>query len=153
MPKRSLISPNFFIGVAAKIFPVLAVGLATTVNSVVVYDALAGSTAYYSYFDPIPVANLQTLPSLAALLSVVSGVLAAIYLAKKRAGLLKACGYVAFASAVAASIPVAIRGDVMVIPNAGLPIFMLAEYAVSYFVGKLPEKEEKKPKAPKLKRR
>ena len=85
------------------LLPVLAVGLATTVDSVMVYDSVAGTTEYYSYFDPIPVGSLQMLPPLAATLAVISGILAAIFLGKKRAGMLKASGIAAFASAAAAS--------------------------------------------------
>ena len=135
------------------LMPVLAVGLATTVDSVTVFDTVTGTTEYCSYFDPVPVENLQMLPSLAATLSLVSGILAAVYVAKKSRRCLKAAGYVAFASAAAASIPMIIRGDVLVIPNVGLPIFMMVQYLVTLAAGKLPEEKAADRKAPRLKKR
>ena len=135
------------------LFPILAVGLATTVDSVMVFDTLTGTTSYFSYFDPVPVANLQMLPPLAAMLCVISGVLAAVYLGKDKKGCLKASGYAAGASAVAATIPIAIQGDVLVVPNVVLPICMLAQYAVAYYMGKQAQKEEANKKAPRLKKR
>ena len=134
------------------LLPVLAVGLATTVDSVMVYDSVAGTTEYYSYFDPIPVGNLQMLPPLAATLALISGVLAAVFLGKKRMGLLKASGIVAFASAAAASVPMMIRGETLVIPNIGLIVLMLAHFLVARYVEKMPA-EAKAKKAPKLKAR
>lgn len=132
------------------LLPVLAVGLATTVDSVMVYDSVAGTTAYYSYFDPIPGSGLQMLPPLAATLAVISGILAAIFLGKKRTGVLKASGIVAFASAAAASIPMMIRGETLVIPNVGLIVLMLAHFLVARYVEKLPAETAGK-KAKKLK--
>ena len=132
------------------LLPVLAVGLATTVDSVMVYDSVAGTTVYYSYFDPIPGSDLQMLPPLAATLAVISGILAAIFLGKKRTGVLKASGIVAFASAAAASIPMMIRGETLVIPNVGLIVLMLAHFLVARYVEKQPA-ETKAKKAPKLK--
>ena len=132
------------------LLPVLAVGLATTVDSVMVYDSVAGTTVYYSYFEPIPAGNLQMLPPLAATLTVISGILAAIFLGKKRMGMLKASGYVAFIAAAAASVPMMIRGETLVIPNVGLVILMLAHFLIARYVEKMPVEADKK-KAPRLK--
>lgn len=147
MKKQTLIKALLIL------LPVLAVGLATTVDSVTVFDTAAGTTEYYSYFDLVPVENLQGLPSLAATLSLISGILSAVYLGKKSAGCLKAAGYAAFGAAIAACIPIVIRGDVLVIPNVMLPIFMLGQYLVTCFVAKLPEEEKSKNKPPRLKKR
>ncbi len=135
------------------LLPVLAVGLATTTDSVTVFDTLAGTTEYYSYFDPIPVTSLQMLPPLAATLCVISGILAAVYLGKKSMRCLKASGYVAFAAAAVASIPIMVRGDVLVIPNMGLAVFMLIHYLVAYLVAKMPQENKNGKKAPRLKKR
>ena len=135
------------------LLPVLAVGMATTVNSVTVFDTVAGTTEYYAYFDLVPVENLQMLPPLAAVLSLASGILAAVYLGKKNLRCLKGAGYTAFAAAVAACVPIAVRGDVLVIPNVALPIFMLGQYLAAYFVGKTPQDTGKQKKAPRLKKR
>lgn len=135
------------------LLPILAVGLATTMDSVTVFDSVAGTTEYYSYFDLIPVESLQMLPPFAATMSLVSGILAAVYLAKKSQKCLKGAGYVAFAAAVAACIPVMIRGEVLVVPNVGLPIFMIAQYGVAYFLAKMPQQTGENQKAPRLKKR
>ena len=147
MKKQTLIKALLIL------FPVLAVGLATTVDSVTVFDTVAGTAEYYSYFDLVPVENLQGLPPLAATLSLISGILAAVYLGKKSAGCLKAAGYAAFGAAIAACIPIVVRGDILVIPNVVLPLLMLAQYLVTYFVAKLPEEVKGKNKAPRLKKR
>jgi len=131
------------------LLPVLAVGLATTVDSVTVFDTVTATTEYYSYFDAIPMGSFQMLLPLAASLCVVSGVLAALWLGKKKPGCLKASGILAFAAAAAASIPIAIRGDVLVIPNVGLPIFMLIHFGIARYAEKLPA-ETKQKKAPRL---
>lgn len=110
------------------LLPVLAVGLATTQNSVTAFDTVSGLTQYYSYFDLVPVSNLQMLPPLAALCSGASGILAAVYLGKKNPGFLRASGYTAIASAFLAAIPTVMRDAVLVIPNVGLPIFMILQF-------------------------
>ena len=127
------------------VLPILAVGLATTTNSVTVFNTLTGETQYYSYFDLVPVSNLQMLPPLAALCSAVSGILAAVYLVKKNPGFLKASGYAAIASASVASILTVMREAVLVIPNVGLPIFMVIHFFCCSTLPKLvaAEKPEK----------
>ena len=127
------------------LLPVLSVGLATTQDSVTVFDTVSGLTQYYSYFDLVPVSNLQMLPPLAALCSAVSGILAAVYLVKKNPGFLKTSGYAAIASASVAAIPTVMREAVLVIPNVGLPIFMVIHFFCCSTLPKLvaAEKPEK----------
>ena len=127
------------------LLPVLSVGLATTQDSVTVFDTVSGLTQYYSYFDLVPVSNLQMLPPLAALCSAVSGILAAVYLVKKNPGFLKASGSAAIASASVASILTVMREAVLVIPNVGLPIFMVIHFFCCSTLPKLvaAEKPEK----------
>ena len=126
------------------VFPILSVGLATTVNSVTVFNTVTGQTQYFSYFDVLPVANLQMITPLAALVAALSGILAAIYMATRRHSALKAVAYAALVSAALAAIPVILREEILVIPNVGLPIFMMVEYCVAHFLGKeAPEKTEK----------
>ena len=135
------------------VFPILAVGLATTVNSVTVFNTVTGETQYFSYFDVLPVANLQMITPLAALLAALSGILAAAHMATKRQSLLKAVAYAALASAAVAAIPMVLREEILVIPNVGLPIFMMIEYCIGYFLGKEPDEKnvkiKKTKKAPK----
>lgn len=135
------------------VFPILAVGLATTVNSVTVFNTVTGETQYFSYFDVLPIANLQMITPLAALLAALSGILAAVHMATKRQALLKAVAYTALASAAVAAIPLVLREEVLVIPNVGLPIFMMVEYCVGYFLGKEEPEKAVKGKNTRLKKR
>ena len=135
------------------LLPVLAVGLATTMDSVIVFDAAAGITSYYSYFDLIPVTSLQNLPPLAGLLCAVCGICAVVYLVRKKTWSLKAVVITSLAAATTAVIPVMIQGDVKVVPNVGLPIIMTVEYLVSCHFLKNPEKAEETKKVTKLKKR
>ena len=134
------------------LLPVLAVGLATTRDSVIVFDSVTGVTEYYSYFDLAPVSDLQMLPPLAAMLSLVSGVCAAIWLVTKKKWSLKGIFGTSFAAATVAGIPVMICSAVQMVPNVALPIFMIIQCLVASHLQKGREKEEEK-KAPKLKKR
>ena len=135
------------------LLPVLAVGLATTLDSVPVFDTVSGTTEYYSYFDEIPVQTVSYLRSLAGVLNVVSGIRAAVWIGKKKDGCLKFSGYAGLAAAAVASVPIMMRGEILVVPNVGFPIFMLLQYVAAYFAAKLPAGETAKKKATKLKRR
>ena len=145
--KKQAIVKSFLI-----LLPVLAVGLATAGDSVTVFDTLTGETSYYCYFDVAPVGNLQMLPPLAAMLSVVSGILAALWLVKKKQWCLQAIIVSTMASACAASIPIVQMGDVRVVPNVGLPIFMILNCLLAYHYKLHPEKTEEK-KVRKVKRK
>ena len=139
---------TIFMKVLLIAFPVLAVGLATTVNSVTVFDTVTSQTQYFSYFNELPVENLKMVLPLTGMLALISGVLAVVYLAKKNLNMLKAAGYAALASSCLAAVPMMVRGDVLVIPNVGLPIFMVLEYLVAYLLEKDEKaREEKLPKA------
>lgn len=146
--KKQAILKSFLI-----LLPVLAVGLATTGNSVMVFDSTAGTTAYYAYFEVLPVAQYQMLPPLAATLSVVAGILAAVYLLNKKTGTLKASYILALIAAGVAVLPIVSTGDVRVIPNVGLPILMLTHYALAYYMAKNEAKFNEEKKAPRLQKK
>lgn len=133
------------------LFPIMAVGLATTVDSVMVYDPIAQQTTYYSYFEALPVNNLQMITPLAALAAALSGIMAAAYMAKKHNYLVKAAGYAAIASSCLASVPMMVREDIFVVPNVALPIFMVLEYVVSFMLQKDEQKAMEKAHKKKLK--
>ena len=115
--------------------PVLAVVLAAAGDSVMVFDTVTKETQYYSYFDILPVTKLAMLTPLSALLAAASGISAAVYMAKKKEGAMKATGYLALAAACIA-----------VIPNVGLPLLLFAEYVLTCYLGKQKWQEEKKNK-------
>ncbi len=124
------------------LLPILSVGLATTVDSVMVFDAAAGTTEYYSYFDLIPNSNYAMLMPLAAILSAVSGILAAVLIIKKNFKMLKGIVGCSFCAATFAVLPILLKGDVTVFPNVGLPIFMMVDCLVSYTMMKNPQPEQ-----------
>lgn len=122
--------------------PILAVGLATTNDSVMVFDSQAGTTEYYSYFTALPVGSFQMITPLAAILSLVSGLLAAVYVAGKKEKVLKGIMGVSFCAATAAALPILLSGDVKIVPNVGLPIFMFVQMFLAYIQMKNPGQEE-----------
>ena len=131
MRKRALIKSIFLL------LPVLALGLATTGDSVMVFDPAAGTTDYYSYFDLLPVAQVQLLLPLAGCLCAVVGLLAVVYLLRKKKGALKASGFVALAASVLAILPVISGTEVKTVPNVGVPILMFVYYFLAnYWSGK-----------------
>ncbi|MBQ8835383.1 MAG: hypothetical protein IJ001_10765 [Oscillospiraceae bacterium] len=124
------------------LLPILAVGLATTTDSVTVYDPAAGTTEYYSYFELLPVGSFQMITPLAAILSAASGLLAGAYAAAKKEGLLKGIVGVSFCSATLAALPIMLSADVKILPNVGLPIFMVIQLFLAYYMLKKPKTEE-----------
>ena len=135
------------------LLPILAVGLATTGDSVIVFDSVTGVTEYYSYFDLIPVESVRTLPSLAAMLSLLCGILAAVWMVKKKEWCLKGILGTAMASACAAVIPTVQQATYKAVPNVGLPIFMIIQCLIAYHFLKHPEKTEEKKAPRKIKRK
>ena len=121
------------------LLPALAVGLATTGDSVMVFDTLTGKLEYFSYFDILPYGTYQTITPLAALLCVLVGVLAAICLAAKKEKLLKAVMVISMVTSIVAVAPILMSGDVKIVPNVALPLFMLLEYVAAYCLGKKPD--------------
>ena len=129
------------------LLPILAVGLATTTDSVVVYDSLTGETAYFSYFATESKAQVQMMLPLAAMLCLVSGICGAVYLVKKKEWSLKAVVWTSLIAACAASVPTVTQGTVKVVANVGFPIFMVINWLVASYIQKNPDKfEEKKTK-------
>ena len=123
------------------LMPILSVGLATTVDSVTVINSAAGTTEYYGYFDLIPDSNFAILMPLAAILSLVCGILAAIQMVKKNTKMLKGIVGCSFCAATFAVLPVMLGGEVVIVPNVGLPIFMMADCFLAYMMLKKPQSE------------
>ena len=130
------------------LLPVLAVGLATTGDSVMVFDPATGAMEYFSYFSLLPYGAFQLVTPLAALLAALSGVLAAVYLGMKSKKCLKGVQIVSMAAAIVAVVPILLPGDVKIVPNVGLPIFMLVQYGVAYYQQKQTEEVKHQEKLP-----
>ncbi len=132
------------------LLPVMALLLATTGDSVTVFDPAAKTTASYSYFDLIPEATLQFCTPLAAMLSIAAGILGVIFAFNGKLWASQGVLWSAFASATLAVVPVLIRGDVLVVPNALFSILMLLACVPAFLVKKLPADGKKVAKAPRL---
>lgn len=133
------------------LLPIAAVGLATTANSVMIFDSQTGLTTYHSYFELVEMDTFQMAAPTAAVLSLVSGILAAVYLGARKLGCLKAVVWTAFLSAASAAMPILSTGPVKVLPNVLLPIFMLGEALLAYIMVKKPVEAESSD-APRLSR-
>lgn len=123
------------------LLPAMAVMLATTGDSVKVYDIPAGTVENYSYFAVIPVAALQICTPMAAVLAVAAVLLALYHVASGKRWAVKGVFYSAFVSTCAAATPTLIRGDVMVVPNVVFTILMAVLCFLSNVVRR--QKEEK----------
>ncbi len=108
------------------LLPAMAVLLATTGDSVAVYDIPAGTVRVYSYFSILPVANLQMITPLAAMLAVAALIMALVYVFAHKQWCIRGVFYTACASTCAAAYPNLVRGDIMVVPNVVFPILMAA---------------------------
>jgi len=119
------------------LLPAMAVALATTVDSVTVFNRVTGAVDYYSYFHLVPGDPMQILPPVAAILSVVATVFAVIAVAGRKEKFLVWVKWLSLAAAFAAVMPILRRGEqILVIPNAVLPLLMMIEWAVAFYVEK-----------------
>lgn len=146
MRKQILIKSMFLL------LPVLAVGLATTRDSVMVFDPASGSTEYFSYFDQLPVAQFQMLLPLVGMLCAVVGILAVIYLVSKKKRFLRASCFVALAASAMAVLPMVIAADVKVVPNVGVPVLMFVHYVMAYHCSGEGQKQFQEKEGRRLKR-
>ena len=146
MRKQVLIKSVFLL------LPVLALGLATTKDSVMVFDPAAGSTGYFSYFDQLPVAQFQLLLPLVGTLCAVVGILAVIYLVTGKNRFLRVSCYTALVAAAMAVLPMVIAADVKVVPNVGVPVLMFVHYLLAYHWSGDGQKELQEKEGRRLKR-
>lgn len=123
------------------LLPAMAVLLATTGDSVKVYDLSAGTVQTCSYFSILPVAELKMVTPLAAMLAVVALVLALVYVIAGKQWCIQGVFYTACASTCVAAIPNVIRGDVMVLPNVMFPVLMAVLCVLSNLARKKPEEK------------
>ena len=135
MKKKSLMK------VFLALLPAMAVLLATTKDSVKVFDTTAGTVENYSYFDLLPVENMQMLLPLAALLAVAAFVLAVFHIVRGKKWSASGVMYTACVSTCAAAVPNMLRREVMVMPNVLLPLLMAAAAVLAYIVRKNPEEK------------
>ena len=123
------------------LLPIMAVVLATTGNSVKVFDITTETVQSYSYFTALPVENMQMLTPLAAMLAVVTLVLAVIYLIAEKRWCVQGILYTAGLATCASACPNLIQKNVMVKPNVFFPILMAVVFVVANIVRKKPEEK------------
>lgn len=123
------------------LLPAMAVMLATTQDSVAVYDIPAGTVETYSYFSILPVANLQMITPLAAMLAVVACALAVGYVVTGKQWCIQGVLYAACVSTCAAACPNLIRGDIMVMPNVVFPVLMAVLCFLAHMARKQPDEK------------
>ena len=126
------------------LLPVFAVGMAMSANSVMMYDDTQEKVTVSSYFALLPEGTFRVSTALAGILACLSGGLAITYLLSKKEGVVKAILYTALAGATMAVMPYLIQGDILVVPNVGVPILLIAQAAVAYFIPEKKETEGKK---------
>lgn len=120
------------------LLPAMAVLLATTGDSVKVFDIPAGTVQTYSYFSLLPVSNMQMVTPLAAMLALAALVLALGYVITGKPWCIRGVFYTACASTCIAVFPNLLRQDVMVMPNVLLPILMAVLAVLANLAGKKP---------------
>lgn len=126
------------------LMPVLAVGLATTKDSVLVYHPTWCMMQAYSYFDLLPVGVLQSVTPLAAVLCVLVGGFAIGFVITGKKWCINAVKIIAFSAACLAVLPVLLPSDTKVLPNVGVPIFMMVEFVLAHIMGKMEPGKTKK---------
>ncbi len=141
---------NRLIKIFLILLPVMAVLLATTGDSVTVYDTVAKTTASYSYFALIDVGTLQMCTPLAGILAIVTALTAVAFAVTGKPGCVKAVFWMAFLSATVAMVPVLSRGDVLVVPNALFAILMLCTCIPATMAKKNPADRTKEKTGPRL---
>ena len=116
--------------------PPMAFGLATTVDSLVVFDSVSGVTSYYSYFQQVPGVPMALLAAFAGILCIPGLILAVLAAVTDFTWAFAALKWISFASACCAVAPILFRGEVLVVPNVALPLLMMVEFALAYFAEK-----------------
>lgn len=126
------------------LLPVFAAGMAVNPGSVMLYDSAQDKLTYCSYFALLPEGTFRISTVLAGLLACLSGGLAITYWVSKKERVVKAILYTSLIGATLAAVPILIDGAIRVLPNVGVPILLIAQAAVAYFIPEKKEKEGKK---------
>lgn len=121
------------------LLPVLSVGLATTTDSLMVFDTVSGVTSYYSYFQQVPGVPMALLAALAGILCIPVFFLAVVSAVKDLVWAWKGVKWISFVSACCAVTPILLRGEILVVPNVTLPLLMMTEFVLAYYAVKKKE--------------
>ena len=132
--------------------PFMALVLATTNNSVQLINMTTGEKVTGSYFTMLNNSIVAICPVLAAFCSVASCLFAAVFLFKKKWGILRIAAWVSFAGACIAVIPVAVRGQELMLPHVLFPIFLMGHFILCAFAKKMDITVKDEPRGRRLER-
>ena len=137
------------------LFAVLAVYVAFMPSGVTVYDMTQMTEpTYCTYFNYMEDVNFSGTLPLAALGACLTLVTAGIYVAIKKFQMLSFIKMVSMVVSILAVVPVLAKDpETLLVPNVLLPIAMLGEYVVAYYLEKKGAQPEVVQHAGKLKRR
>ena len=135
------------------VLPFMAVVLSTTGDSVQLIKMADGSKITGSFFVMLNDSTLAILPMLAATCGIVSCIAAALYLILKKKGIFKVTCWASFAGACLSVIPVAVRGESLLLPNVAFPILLFAHFIVCAFSKNMDLSKKDEPQGRRLERR
>ena len=120
------------------VFAVIAVYVAAMPNGVAVYDLAQSKEAFYcTYFNLLENVNFSISLPLAALGACMNLMTAGIYIVVKKPNMLSAIKLVSIVSSIMAVVPILVKDPVItLVPNMLLPIALLADYVVAYYLEK-----------------
>ena len=121
------------------LLPAMAVLLATTGDSVTVFNVPAGTVETYSFFPAQIVSGLQLCTVLAAILAVIAVIFALIFVVSGKSWSVHGVFYTACVSTFASACPVLVRGDVVVVPHVVFPVLMAVVCILAHITRKKSE--------------
>lgn len=113
------------------LLPVVAVGIACTPNSILLYDAEKDAAAYTTFLALLPEGTLRIAPVLALLLSSISAGFAISFVLGRKQGFLKAIQVLSFLAVTAAVVPILMQTQVRVLPNMWVPLLMAGQWILT----------------------
>lgn len=120
------------------VFAVIAVYVACMPTGVAVYDLAQSKEPFYcTYFNLIENVNFSIALPLAALGAGMTLMTAGIYLVVKKFNMLSFIKLVSMVTSIMAVVPILVKDPVItLVPNMLLPIAMIGEYVVAYYMEK-----------------
>ena len=137
------------------LFAVLAVYVAFLPSGVAVYDMTqVAEPTYCTYFNFMEDVNFSGTLPLAAVGACLTLISAGIFVVLKKVNLLSFIKMVSMAGSILAVVPVLAKDpETLLVPNVLLPMAMIGEYVVAYYLEKQGAEPEVVQHAGKLKRR
>ena len=130
--------------------PFMALVLATTGNSVELIHMETGEKITGSYFVMLNDSTVAFCPALAATCSIFSLAAALIHTFTNKPAVLRVSAWISFAGACLAVIPVAARGEYLLLPNVLFPILLLTHFVLCAFSRKLGADKREEPQGRRL---